>query len=259
MNFSDFDTAHDQALRSIWFAGDVHGEFKYIKRALQTTNKEGRAAPRWLVFLGDQDLEERPFRDEVQEIQELCPGLRVAFIHGNHDSDTHEKWELLHDSGPAIALHGQVVELGGIRVAGLGGNFMGRIWAPPSQPTFASRSAAMKRGPYAWRENQRPNPKLNGAIYPEDVDRLAAQRADVLVTHEAPSCHPYGWAALDDLARVMGVKRTFHGHTHDDLSEQYRLQSDEIGFDAIAVNYCCIKNGLGEFIYGPQPRNLDWK
>lgn len=104
-----------------------------------------------------------------------------------------------------------------------------------------------------------PSPKLNGAIYPEDVYRLASQRADVLVTHEAPSCHPYGWAALDDLARAMGVKRTFHGHTHDDLTEQYRLKREEVGFDAIAVNYCCIKNGLGEFIYGPQPRNLDWK
>ena len=40
------------------------------------------------------------------------------------------------------------------------------------------------------------------------------QRADVLVTHDAPSSHPAGLAALDDLARAMGARMIVHGHHH---------------------------------------------
>ena len=52
------------------------------------------------------------------------------------------------------------------------------------------------------------------AIWPEDYEYLATQRADVLVTHEAPRSHPAGNAALDALARAMGVKLIVHGHHH---------------------------------------------
>ena len=39
-------------------------------------------------------------------------------------------------------------------------------------------------------------PFLNGAIYPADFASLGKQRADMLVTHEAPSCHPFGFQSL---------------------------------------------------------------
>ena len=52
------------------------------------------------------------------------------------------------------------------------------------------------------------------AIWPEDYDRLATQRADILVTHEAPRSHPSGNAALDALARAMGAGLIVHGHHH---------------------------------------------
>jgi hypothetical protein len=74
-----------------------------------------------------------------------------------------------------------------------------------------------------------------------------------LVTHEAPSCHHHGWAVLDQLARDMKVVWAFHGHTHDDLSHAYAHQRDALGFDARAVNFCCIKNGLGELIFEYAP------
>jgi hypothetical protein len=54
-------------------------------------------------------------------------------------------------------------------------------------------------------------------IFGEVYDRLAAQDADVLVTHEAPAPHPYGWPALNELARALGVCQVFHGHQHDRL------------------------------------------
>ena len=245
-----FDLAHAAALRKLWFLGDVHGEFQHIDRALMAVRKSGQM-PRWLILLGDVDISTKPLKEILAPLRLDFPEVKVAFIHGNHDADTHENWACLHDCGDAVALHGQVADLDGIRVAGLGGNFMGRVWAPPSGPTFATKAQAMARGPFARRDGQKSSPKLHGAIYPDDVAKLARQRADILVTHEAPSCHRYGWEALDQLARDMRVVRTFHGHTHDDLSEQYATQGDQLGFDARAVNFRCIKNGLGALVAEP--------
>lgn len=252
-----FDQKQAATLRKLWFLGDVHGEFRHIGRALVKADKADQL-PSWLIFLGDVEIDTKGLREILAPLRLEFPDLKVAFIHGNHDADTHENWTSLHDCGDAVALHGRVVDLDGIRVAGLGGNFMGRIWAPPSNPTFANKAEATKRGTYAWREGQNPSPKLHAAIYPDDVASLSKQRADILITHEAPSCHKYGWEALDQLARDMRVVRSFHGHTHDDLSEQYATQRDRLGFDARAVNFCCIKNGLGEFLVGPPPGKEQW-
>ena len=242
-----FDRQHEVTLRRLWFLGDVHGGFAHIEAALLLARQQ-QASPSWLVFLGDLDINQRPLREILAHVLASSPGLRVAFIHGNHDADTCAHWSCLHDCGDAVALHGRVMNLDGIRVAGLGGHFMGRVWTPPSPPAFLDKAGAMKRGAHGWRDGQRPSPKFNGAIYPDDVDALGQQRADILVTHEAPSCHPHGWEALDQLARDMGVVRTFHGHTHDDLSEAYATQREWLGFDARAVDFRCIKNGLGEFV-----------
>jgi predicted phosphodiesterase len=251
-----FDQTHAQALRRIWFLGDVHGAFGHIGPALEASKQAG-TLPAWLVFLGDVDIEHQPFGEHLRPLRTRHPDVKFAFIHGNHDADTHAHWACLHDGGDAMALHGRVADLDGIRVAGIGGNFLGRVWAPPAAPTFANKTAAMARGAYGWRNGQRPNPKLLGAVYPDDVAKLSAQRAHILVTHEAPSCHPHGWEALDQLARDMRVLRTFHGHTHDDQSDAYALQRPRLGFDARAINHCCIKNGLGELVSGPPANKED--
>lgn len=243
-DMESFDREHAQALQRIWFLGDVHGQFKHIANALL----DSPLKPRWLVFLGDVELESKPMREVLEPLRRNLPGVQVAFVHGNHDADTYEHWDRLHDCGDALVLHGEVQDLDGIRVAGLGGNFLGRIWSPPAEPIFHDKQAAIDRGPYQWRGGQRPNPKLHGAIYPEDVAYLARQRADILVTHEAPSCHHYGFAALDELARSMRVVRSFHGHHHDDRSDEYAKVRQTLGFDARAVAICGIKNGLGEVI-----------
>lgn len=245
----DFDRTNEAALRRLWFLGDVHGEFRHIGAALHRA-AAGDRLPSWLIFLGDLEIFERTLKVIMEPVQKHFPTLQVAFIHGNHDADTYENWDCLHDCGQAVALHARVVELDGIRVAGLGGNFMGRVWVPPSTPTFLNKEMALKSGPFAWREGKRPSPKLHGAIYPDDVAKLSRLRADILITHEAPSCHRHGWEALDQLARDMRVVRTFHGHTHDDLSADYALKRPQLGFDARAVNICSIKNGLGELVMG---------
>jgi calcineurin-like phosphoesterase family protein len=241
---ADFDSQHEAALRRIWFLGDVHGQFKYLARALA----DASAPPAWLVFLGDVDIDHKPLRELLAPMYRDYPQLRVAFIHGNHDADTYEHWEMLHDAGDAIALHGRVVELDGVRVAGLGGVFMDRVWLPPGEAILANKAEAMKGGAFQWRGGQWPAPKYLGAIYQDEFEALAAQEADILVTHEAPSCHPHGNRAIDELAQRLRVKRSFHGHHHDDLSDEYAKVRADLGFDARAVGYCGIKNGLGEVV-----------
>lgn len=240
-----FDRTHQEALRRIWFLGDVHGRFDRILCAL----KQEPNRPSWLVFLGDIHLQDLTFDEALAPIRALDPELRIAFVHGNHDADEHEHWFNLHACGDAVALHGQVVEIDGIRLAGLGGNFMGRVWAPPANPSYASRAEATYRHPNLVERGQDHAPRLHAAIYKNELDQLASQQADILVTHEAYSCHPYGWEALDQLARDLGVVRAFHGHTHDDLSQTYQTHRNRMGFEVHAVNHCCIKNGLGHPVF----------
>ena len=68
------------------------------------------------------------------------------------------------------------------------------------------------------------------------------------MTHEAPSCDPHGFPALDERERAMRVVRTFHGHHYDDQSAEYVLGREKRGFDACGVGYCGVTNGWGEVI-----------
>lgn len=253
-NGSKTDQSHiHEALKRIWFLGDVHGGFDHIGQVLQRLQPMQpvlQQGPSWLVFLGDIDPPGMTLREALEPLRGAFPAVRVAFIHGNHDADSHEAWARLHDAGDAVPLHGRVVDLDGVRVAGLGGNFLGRVWYPPEAPKISSRHAATYRHPNLVRRGQIHAPSLHGAIYKDELDTLAALQADVLVTHEAFSCHiDYGWEVLDQLARDLGVVRAFHGHTHDDRTAAYALHRERLGFDAVAVNFRCIKNGLGEMVF----------
>jgi hypothetical protein len=120
----------------------------------------------------------------------------------------------------AGALHGRVVDLGGVRLAGLGGTFHTRVWHPPHPPRLRRRSelaadmAALGAGWSAESAEALARSLATIAIWPEDVEALAAKQADVLVTHEAPSSHPSGVGVIDDLARRMGARLIVHGHHH---------------------------------------------
>ena len=37
----------------------------------------------------------------------------------------------------------------------------------------------------------------------------------MLITHEAPSCHRHGFAAIDRLADVAAARLIVHGHHHE--------------------------------------------
>ncbi|MBT2320799.1 hypothetical protein J7E62_00295 [Variovorax paradoxus] len=41
---------------------------------------------------------------------------------------------------------------------------------------------------------------------------MPALKADILVSHEAPAAHPFGFAAVDELAISLGARLVVHGH-----------------------------------------------
>jgi predicted phosphodiesterase len=188
----------------VLFAGDPHRNFSPILRACD-------ALPRGtLILVGDCDC-------PAPLAQILAPALNrgwdLHWILGNHDTETEAAYDNL--TGCPGDLGMAVITTNGIRIAGLPGVFKPRVWNPGEGPaSFRTRTAfqAALRPGEAWRGGL---PLFHrDTIFPEDFDRLAAIRCDILVTHEAPSSHPHGFAAIDALAEACGARLIVHGHHH---------------------------------------------
>lgn len=226
----------------IFFCGDVHGNFGHVIKAVREHE------PTAVVFLGDLEPQ-RPLEQELQQILDLT---EIWWIHGNHDTDSDAGYDSLFRSALADQnLHGRVVEIAGVRIAGLGGVFRGQVWAPPATGKFETPEAYVERCGKGnlWRGGL-PR-KHRSSIFPADYACLVGQRAEILISHEAPSSHPHGFAAIDELARSLGVRVAFHGHHHDRLD--YSGERERLGFEAFGVGFCsiCDQNGRvivsGEF------------
>lgn len=260
----------DQKL--IWMLGDVHGNFDHV---LETVRSSGER-PVALIFLGDLQCP-APFSECVNDIE--AAGIACWAIPGNHDTDSAEEYRNLFEDPlfQARNLHGRVVEIAGIRVAGLGGVFRGEIWYPrPSEnadavdePVFRSydefrrdlqkkqglkrRVTRMEGGQVqvvpdrigGWPDESRNGRlrKHKSSLFHEDYMNLYGQAADILVTHEAPSCHPHGFREIDALAQSLRVKFLFHGHQHDSLN--YRNHFERLGFAAYGVGLMGITDMFG--------------
>jgi predicted phosphodiesterase len=195
----------------ILFGGDPHGNFRPLIRAVETY------APQAMILLGDFHLE----RSLEQELSPILDKTEVWFIPGNHDGD-HDHWydNLFNSELSDRNLHGRVVEIDGKRVAGLGGVFRQKIWMPPTEPKFASQNDLLQtcQKKDRWRDGI-PR-KHHVSIFWQTYKTLWGQRADILVTHEAPSCHRYGFKELDNLAQALRVNTVFHGHHHEHYSRK---------------------------------------
>lgn len=198
-------------MTQILFYGDPHGEWRPLLAAV------AEAPPDAVVILGDSDLEV-PLREAVAPV--LSRGVSVLWIPGNHDSDRDHWHDNLVEGGVSEgALHGTVRTVGNLRLAGLGGVFREAVWHPhdgEGRPRFQDRHDFLRSLPpdERWRDGLPRRHRTS--IFPEDYERLADQRADVLVTHEAPSCHRHGFEELDLLAEAMGARLIVHGHHHED-------------------------------------------
>jgi len=172
------------------FVGDVHRQWQRVEQGIAACT----TPPKTVILLGDLECT-HPLDELVMPL--LQRGVALFWIFGNHDND----------GGPEMW-------------ANLGGTSRPRIWEPPDQPRVRRRddlpADLEKLGPH-WSATHRAGLAHSlgaTAIWPEDYQHLATQRADILVTHEAPSSHPAGNAALDALARAMGAQLIVHGHHH---------------------------------------------
>ena len=198
------------------FVGDPHGRVPDLINAIEQHHPDARA----VCMVGDFDLQ-HPLDTYIEHL-----AMPVLYIPGNHDYGRVEYHDRLFRSQIAANLDGRSWQIEGLAIAGLGGHFVGKFWWPPEPPRYPSKAAyeatlnSVKRSgiPESWR-NGMPL-RASAAIWPEDLARLATQTADVLVTHEAPTTHRHGFAALDQLAEDLGARLIVHGHHHESYSDR---------------------------------------
>lgn len=196
----------------ILFYGDPHGVWQPLLDAVVAHRPEA------VVILGDFGLD-APIRDKLAPVWPLVPAWR--WIIGNHDTDSDELYDRA-TAEPEGDLHGRVESLAGARVAGLSGVFKASVWYPRLSADPEDESAVFDGRRDMLRSTRRADRWRDGlprrhraTIFPEDFSKLKRLRADVLVSHEGPSCHRHGFAGLDDLARDMRVRLVVHGHHHE--------------------------------------------
>jgi len=222
----------------IFFCGDPHGRFEHIIEAVHAHR------PAAIVLLGDVQAQE-PLELALRPILHRT---EVWWIHGNHDTDSDADYDHLFGSSLAGRnLHGRVVEVADVRIAGLGGIFRGQVWLAPDKPRYPSAEAyiALCGKGNRWRGGL--SRKHRSSIFPSDYDALMQEKADVLVTHEAPSCHPHGFQAIDDLADSLGVRVAYHGHHHEHI-EYSEEETRRLGFKPFGVAYCEIRDEQGRIV-----------
>lgn len=217
----------------ILFAGDPHGNFRPLIAAAH------KYRPKAVILLGDYDLDS-PLENCLKEIVSLT---EVWWIAGNHDFESPEKYHNLFNSAISHRdLHLKVTEIAGLRVAGLGGIFLGRVWYPPNPPKW--------QGKQHYLRNQTSNvkqPELSlkykSAIWHDEFEALKALQADILVSHEAPGTHRHGFEVIGDLAAAMGVKHIFHGHLHENYVGKTKKNIKVFG-----VANCAVTDLIGNAI-----------
>jgi predicted phosphodiesterase len=187
---------------NILFAGDPHGDFCPLITAVH------RHRPQAVIMLGDYDLN-KPLEHYLHEVMPLTD---IWWIAGNHDFQSKTAYDYLFRSSLAHRhLHLKVIEIGGVRIAGLSGIFLGRVWYPPQAPQWLSKHDYQA----ATARHKKLSLKYHSAIWHNEVESLKKLHADILVTHEAPRSHPHGFSVISELAVAMRVKYVFHGHLHE--------------------------------------------
>lgn len=225
---------------TIFFCGDPHGEFSHIINAVEDRR------PSAVILLGDQESQ-RPLEIELEAILRRT---ELWWIPGNHDTDSVSSYENLFESALSDRnLHGRIVEIAGLKIAGLGGVFRGQVWNPQSEstPRFENANQYLAKAGKGnlWRSGLPL--KHRSTIFPDTYRHLLLtgdqkSSVDILVTHEAPDLHRHGFKEITDLANALAepTKRrlkAFHGHHHEhvDYEGLERFDAHSVGFRGIAM------------------------
>ncbi|NTF17004.1 metallophosphoesterase [Agrobacterium rubi] len=226
--------------------GDTHCDFTAIEEAAQEIDP---AYPPVCIFVGDFGFADRdesnweeglrrddlPLKDVRKPDEILRPltelGCRILHVRGNHDFQDAHHYESVVASRALMGgnLHCKVVEIEGVRIAGLEGIF-GGPWLPRDGKVVSHTREHWLANNRSYRNGNRWHPavdRLQGIppglqvghrkyIWPEDVEYMRGLEADVLVTHEPPlsGAATQGFQVINDLACDMGAKVVIHGHIH---------------------------------------------
>lgn len=224
----------------ILFVGDCHGDFKPMLEAAV-----GASA---VVLLGDQE----PLDDLVSI---LGPEIaaKTWWIFGNHDSDDPE-YLANHASMADRNLHCRVVEIDGLRIAGLGGTFRSNVLGVDRQTTLSDlpqvRPQDTRQSLALIRKDKKLAAQDHTTIFTEDLNfmaRLASKtRVDVLVTHEAPESHKLGYRILGDVARALKARIHIHGHHHEryDAMIDGNVRVGGVGMSGMMIEWLQPRDGL---------------
>ncbi len=79
---------------------------------------------------------------------------------------------------------------------------------------IARKPVFYSRADFAMHNNGTMPQRHRVTIFPDDVEDLSREKADILITHEAPSVHKHGFQTLDRLAETLGARLIVHGHHH---------------------------------------------
>lgn len=211
--------------KKILFAGDPHGNFAPLISAVQ------EHSPAAVVLLGDYDL----VMPLEKSLETIIDKTEIWWIAGNHDFETPEKHRnLFHSALADKGLHLRVVDIAGIRIAGLSGIFLGRVWYPPQAPKWANKQEYMTAQRAHIKNDDMPL-KYKCAIWHDEFHALAQLKADILVSHEAPGSHKHGFSVIGELASSMGAKHIFHGHLHENYGKTIKHNIQVYGVANAAV------------------------
>ena len=179
--------------------------------------------PGVVLLVGDLDLT-APLHETLRPLFDA--GWQVFYITGNHDTDRAERYPLLFDDHPDGNLHGRAITVDGVRIAGLGGIFRGQIWSPKygsEEPKWRSREEFVVHTTQQSRWRGGLPLRHRSTIFPEDMDVLEGLgQVDVLITHEAPTSHRYGFAGINRAAALCDAGLLIHGHHHHAYSAVLR-------------------------------------
>ncbi len=201
--------------------GDIHGDFDSVERIVRAHP----AVPFWLS-VGDLPDEHGTYR---------AVPAPLYWIKGNN-----EDFDAIGDGRLPANLHhlrnASLTELGGVRVAALGGTLA---------PTWYETPAAVLPHPKKGSARATELADKRRHFVREEVEVCKAMRgADVLLTHEAP--RPYrvgkvdaGKTPINEVLAAMQPRLHLFGHHHR-FSEQVRQGVRSVGLDLVSRSYLLI-------------------